>query len=330
MCENVTLAVLAASIPPWVNETEQCHAHIYTTCDFHCLPHKPTNLTANTTLFPARELPRELRFLDIRPATHETFQGYHCTIEKCPELPEPCPYPNVTLVESGYMEDYVDPASGNVSIVPVMWNVSFSSYLGCKRNRSSTCLDTCHDFGYRVCFPGEDPFDTCVQACVANKTYEPPLPEFDHDVAACTKALRLTPSVEERKGAAWHKHKQRVQAGFNTTFTFKLGYPSERCAGAGTGADAGVGAEAGADAAMAAGALLPGTAPGGEPGGELGGEPALSTAPRSTRGARRVGIGEQGASGDGGDACVASLQAHVGAWQLPIWPKTYLIYPHQL
>ena len=244
VCENVTLAVLAASIPPWVNETEQCHAHIYTTCDFHCLPHKPTNLTANTTLFPARELPRELRFLDIRPATHETFQGYHCTIEKCPELPEPCPYPNVTLVESGYMEDYVDPASGNVSIVPVMWNVSFSSYLGCKRNRSSTCLDTCHDFGYRVCFPGEDPFDTCVQACVANKTYEPPLPEFDHDVAACTKALRLTPSVEERKGAAWHKHKQRVQAGFNTTFTFKLGYPSERCAGAGTGVGDGPGAGA--------------------------------------------------------------------------------------
>jgi len=76
-------------------------------------------------------------------------------------------------------------------------------------------------------------------------------------------------------------------------------------ADASTGADAGVGAEAGADAAMAAGALLPGTAPGGEPGGELGGEPALSTAPRSTRGARRVGIGEQGASGDGGDACVA-------------------------
>ena len=50
---------------------------------------------------------------------------------------------------------------------------------------------------------------------------------------------------------------------------------------------------------------LVGGVPGGEPGGELGGEPALSTAPRSTRGARRVGIGEQGASGDGGDACVA-------------------------
>ena len=237
VCENVTLAVLAASIPPWTNETETCNAHIYTTCDFHCLPSKPTNLTGNTTLFPAKKVPLELRSLDIRYSP--TFRGYHCNIEMCPAPHTDC---NVTLVESGDIRIKKDEVSGNITRIPVMWNVSFPSYLECKHNRSSTCLDVCHDFGYRVCFPGEDPFDTCVQSCVANKTYEPPLPEFDHDVAACTKALRLTPSIEERKGAAWHKHKQRVQAGFNTTFTFKLGYPSERCMGAGTGVGDGPGA----------------------------------------------------------------------------------------
>jgi hypothetical protein len=242
LCKNVTLAVLAASIPPWVNETETCNAHIYTTCDFHCLPDKPTNLTANMTLFPAKMVPVELRSLDIR--VRNGLDGYHCNIERCyyPFTEPTCE--NVTLVESGYITTVKDEISGNISRIPVMWNVSFPSYLECKRNRTTTCLDTCLDFGYRVCFPGEDPFDTCVQACVANKTYEPPLPEFDHDVAACTKALRLTPSVEERKGAAWHKHKQRVQAGFNTTFTFKLGYPSERCMGAGTGVGDGPGAGA--------------------------------------------------------------------------------------
>ncbi len=239
VCENITLATLVESIAPWTNETKTCNAHIYTTCDFHCLRNKPTNLTLNTTLFPRKNVPAELRSLDIR--VRDGLNGYTCNIEMCPEPHDMC---NVTLVESGDIRVEKDEASGNITRIPIMWNVSVDSYLECKRNRSSTCLDVCQDFGYRVCFPGEDPFDTCVQSCVANKTYEPPLPEFDHNVAACTKALRLTPSTEERKGAAWHKHKQRVQAGFNTTFTFKLGYPSERCMGAGTGVGGGPGAGA--------------------------------------------------------------------------------------
>ena len=85
----------------------------------------------------------------------------------------------------------VDEASGNVSWVPVLWNVTGHSLSSCRTNRSSTCLARCGEIGYKICVPDTDPFDLCVQSCVANLTYEPPPPRFDHSLAMCKKQLRL-------------------------------------------------------------------------------------------------------------------------------------------
>eukprot|EP00966_Prymnesium_polylepis_P204065 4727008-Prymnesium_polylepis.2 len=49
-----------------------------------------------------------------------------------------------------------------------------------------------HDVGYRICHPGMDPFDQCVQTCVANLTFVPEPPAVDHTLAVCKKRLRLT------------------------------------------------------------------------------------------------------------------------------------------
>ncbi len=315
VCRNLTLERYYASIPPPVNETLKCNAHITTTCDYHCFRYDAlhgdvdraldTNLTGNTTLFPKEKLPTELLSLDITVGD-SSVTGYTCNIQMCPH-PHPNPTCNETLVKVGERDEKVislfgryyeipgtrrgtsdaliyccvnmgkpnydcessdpktccpdgfskeahkdckvmkhpDPLTGqmkvNFTTFDVFWNVSKDHYDDCIRNRSNTCLDTCRDFGNSVCNPGVDPFDTCVQSCVANLTYEEPLPEFEDNVAVCTKALRLTPSIEDRKGSAWHRDKQRVQAGFNTTFTFKLAYPSERCMGAGTGVGGGPG-----------------------------------------------------------------------------------------
>ena len=226
LCVNVSIAFAAANQPPYVNKTETCMAHIISSCSFHCLGIEG-NLTVNTTLMPSTMLPRELLSLDI--TVGGGLHGYDCDIQMCPPPHETC---NLTVAQVG-VEKVVDEASGNVSYVPILWNVTTDSYLSCKRNRTSNCLETCHDVGHRICFPGVDPFDTCVQSCVANLTYEAPMPEFNHDVAVCTKALRLTPSEQGKTGAAWHGEKQRVQAGFDTSFTFKIAHQSRRCTGDG-------------------------------------------------------------------------------------------------
>jgi len=194
-CYNLTQAAMAMSVAPWVNETENCMEHIITTCNFHCLymtGPENANMTVNRTLFPAELMPLELLTLDV--TVGGGANGYACEIVMCPEPHLDC---NLTVAKVGETAVY-DPVSGNTTYIPILWNVTADSYLGCKRNRSETCLDTCHDVGHRICFPGVDPFDTCVQACVANKTYEPALPEFNYHVPVCTKALRLTPSEQDK------------------------------------------------------------------------------------------------------------------------------------
>ena len=121
-----------------------------------------------------------------------------------------------------------DPSSGNTSIVPILINVSTATLEGCHENRSSACLSTCNDFGYKVCFPDVDPFDLCVQSCIANLTYFETY-EFDHTLSVCKKKLRLTPSQPSRRGAAWYRRKQHVREGFRTSFAFRLEHPSRRC-----------------------------------------------------------------------------------------------------
>jgi hypothetical protein len=125
----------------------------------------------------------------------------------------------------------IDEVSGNRTIVPILQNVTSISLEGCLTNRSSACLSTCADVGYLVCVPETDPFDLCVQSCIANLTYIEPAYVFDQSVAVCKKKLRLTPSQGGKRGAAWYRDKQPVREGFRSSFAFKLDHVSKRCAG---------------------------------------------------------------------------------------------------
>ena len=123
----------------------------------------------------------------------------------------------------------IDEESGNRTIVPILQNVTTVSLEGCMLNRSTACLATCSDVGYLVCVPEIDPFDLCVQSCVANLTYIEPAYELDQSLAVCKKKLRLTPSMTARRGAAWKREKQPVREGFRTAFAFKMDQISRRC-----------------------------------------------------------------------------------------------------
>lgn len=47
--------------------------------------------------------------------------------------------------------------------------------------------------------------------------------------ASCGPAVRLTPSEGRRSGAAWYRRKVNVREGFDTTLTFEISNPSQRC-----------------------------------------------------------------------------------------------------
>ena len=241
VCHNYTEMLIAAARPPDVNDTAVCLASIGRTCSWHCLGISTFNTSVNNSLFPARLLAPELRTL-----VHDgTAERYDCKIERClpdaigekgdddfdPGLTyEGAPCWNRTIFEVDRVQ-VVDEASGNVSWVPVLWNVTGHSLSSCRTNRSSTCLARCGEIGYKICVPDTDPFDLCVQSCVANLTYEPPPPRFDHSLAMCKKQLRLTPAESERVGAAWYREKKVVRHGFATSFHFKMDRQSRTCQG---------------------------------------------------------------------------------------------------
>ena len=209
VCHNYTEMLIAAARPPDVNDTAVCLASIGRTCSWHCLGISTFNTSVNNSLFPARLLAPELRTL-----VHDgTAERYDCKIERClpdavgekgdddfdPGLTyEGAPCWNRTIFEVDRVQ-VVDEASGNVSWVPVLWNVTGHSLSSCRTNRSSTCLARCGEIGYKICVPDTDPFDLCVQSCVANLTYEPPPPRGDHSLAMCRSSCGSARRVGARR-----------------------------------------------------------------------------------------------------------------------------------
>ena len=182
-------------------------------------------MTVNRTLFPPSFLPAPLLELNVTAGFDPLAdEGYACAIEPCVEN-MPCNYTAIQIGE----EIVVDEVSGNRTLVPIMLNVTTISWESCIQNRSSACLETCQEVGYLVCVPETDPFDLCVQSCVANLTYIEPAYEMDQTLAICKKKLRLTPSQSSRRGAAWFRDKQHVREGFRTSFAFKMSHQSKRC-----------------------------------------------------------------------------------------------------
>ena len=226
VCRNVSAAAQAVGEVA-INETATCMGAIWPACSLHCLGVSVQNTTVNSTLFPSSLIPAELLTLNLLGDA----EGYECALQPCEEGAPGWGECNQTVVQVD-SKTVVDPESGNVSVVPVLQNASRASYLGCVDNRSSTCLSACHAVGDKICFPDTDPFDLCVQSCVANLTYEPPMQVHDHSVGICKKQLRLTPSEEQRAGAAWYFDQQHVRQGFETAFTFRLGHGSRRCSSA--------------------------------------------------------------------------------------------------
>lgn len=225
-CYNISAMIAAANRPRYVNRTAVCLANIWPTCTFHCSGISVRNTTVNTTLFPASFLPSPLLRLNVTAGFDpDADEGYNCVIEPC-IANMPCNYTAIQIGE----ELVIDEESGNRTIVPIMQNVTTISYESCLVNRSSSCMSTCSEVGYLVCVPEIDPFDLCVQSCVANLTYLEPAYQLDQTLAVCKKKLRLTPSQSSRRGAAWYRDKQHVRGGFRTTFAFKMNHQSKRCA----------------------------------------------------------------------------------------------------
>ena len=224
-CYNISLMLAAARRPKYVNRTAVCLTRIWPTCALHCLGASVRNTTVNNSLFLPSKLPAELLELNVTAGFDpNAAEGYECTIEPC-DVGMEC---NQTALQIGERKVY-DPVSGNTSIVPILMNVTTASIEGCYANRSSACLETCSEFGYLVCVPEIDPFDLCVQSCVANLTYVEDPYEFDHSLAVCKKKLRLTSSQSSRRGAAWYRRKQYVREGFRSSFAFRLEHASKRC-----------------------------------------------------------------------------------------------------
>lgn len=233
-CANNSAVLAAARRPRYVNETAVCLNSIWPTCALHCLGVSVRNATVNNSLFSAHKLPVELLALNATAGFDpEANEGYRCKLEYCDMTASggvtpsglPC---NQSSLQTGERRLH-DPISGNTTRIPILVNVSLVSIDSCYENRSSTCLSTCSDFGHGVCFPKIDPFDLCVQSCVANLTFVDAPYRFEHSLSVCKKRLRLTPSQSNRRGAAWYRHKQYVREGFVTSFAFRLEHPSRRC-----------------------------------------------------------------------------------------------------
>ena len=225
-CSNISALLAAARRPKYVNKTAVCLANIWPTCSLHCLGIPVRNVTVNSSLFHPSKMPQELLALNVTAGFDpDADEGYQCRIEPCDEGMTHC---NQTSLQIGERAVY-DEISGNTTLIPILMNVSKTSIDGCYANRSSACLSTCSEIAYLICVPEIDPFDLCVQSCVANLTYVDPPYEADASLAVCKKKLRLTPSQSLQRGAAWTRRKQHVREGFRTSFAFRMEQPSLHC-----------------------------------------------------------------------------------------------------